>query len=73
MRVHIHFSFPNCFQNGKQFREYTAASVNNTWKAVGNDIFLDNLNQTLVGGVIDVSIKTVSQFFPALLDSHICF
>jgi hypothetical protein len=47
------------FQNGVKYREYIAVGVNNTWSIVGNDIVLDKLNQTLVGGIIDV------RYFPA--------
>ncbi|KAL4223564.1 hypothetical protein ACF0H5_017034 [Mactra antiquata] len=49
-------------QNGQQFRKYTAASVNNTWTKVGDDIFLDNLNTTLVGGVIDARSEIIATY-----------
>lgn len=48
------FYFSISIQNGVAFREYVAEGINNTWTQVGKDIVLDNLNQTLVGGVIEV-------------------
>ena len=49
-------------QNGIKYREYIAGGVNNTWTTVGNDIYLDKLNLTLEGGVIDV------RGFPAIFN-----
>ncbi|KAH3887599.1 hypothetical protein DPMN_011617 [Dreissena polymorpha] len=48
-------------QNGRAFRAYVAGGVNNTWSYVGRNIVLDNLNQTLTGGVIDVGFEYSSK------------
>lgn len=40
-------------QNGIAYRQYISEGVNNTVTYMGNDILLDKLNRTLVGGVID--------------------
>lgn len=49
-------------KNGVAYRSYIAESVNNTWTAVGNDIVLDKLNQTLVGGVIDPRSEIIATY-----------
>ncbi|XP_053374826.1 solute carrier family 28 member 3-like [Mercenaria mercenaria] len=49
-------------QNGMAYRSHIAESVNNTWTAVGNNILLDNLNQTLVGGVIDQRSEIIATY-----------
>lgn len=49
--------FDTFAQNGREFRAYVAASPNNTWEYVGDDIFLKNTNRTLYGGIIDVSLN----------------
>ncbi|XP_053375870.1 solute carrier family 28 member 3-like isoform X1 [Mercenaria mercenaria] len=49
-------------KNGVAYRDYIGNSVNNTWTAVGNDIFLDNLNHTLVGGVIDPRSEIIATY-----------
>ena len=43
-------------QNGQKFRSYVAESPNNTWTQINDDIYLDKINETLIGGVLDVSI-----------------
>ncbi|XP_060586075.1 solute carrier family 28 member 3-like [Ruditapes philippinarum] len=49
-------------QNGIKYREYIAGGVNNTWTVVGNDIVLDKLNQTLVGGIIDHRSEIIATY-----------
>jgi hypothetical protein len=55
------------FQNGVKYREYIAGGVNNTWSTVGNDVFLAKLNQTLVGGIIDVRYFPVERTFKFII------
>ena len=40
-------------ENGKQFEAYTALH-NSSWSYIGDDIFLENWNVTLQGGMISV-------------------
>ncbi|KAL4224165.1 hypothetical protein ACF0H5_017618 [Mactra antiquata] len=49
-------------QNGIVFREYISGSINNTWTVIGNDIFLDNLNKTLIGGVIEPRSEVIATY-----------
>ncbi|XP_045171660.2 solute carrier family 28 member 3-like isoform X1 [Mercenaria mercenaria] len=49
-------------QNGLKFRQYVAEGVNNTWTKVGNDIFLDNLNHTLVGGIMEEKSEIIATY-----------
>ncbi|XP_045173475.2 solute carrier family 28 member 3-like [Mercenaria mercenaria] len=48
--------------NGLAYRSYIGDSVNNTWTHAGDDIVLDNLNQTLVGGVIDQRSEIIATY-----------
>ncbi|XP_052230287.1 solute carrier family 28 member 3-like [Dreissena polymorpha] len=48
--------------NGRAFRAYVAGGVNNTWSYVGRNIVLDNLNQTLTGGVIDPRSEIIATY-----------
>ncbi|WAR01097.1 S28A3-like protein [Mya arenaria] len=48
--------------NGQDFREYVAASPNNTWSWVGNDLLLHETNTTLVGGVIDARSEIIATY-----------
>lgn len=49
-------------QNGMAYRRYIAESVNNTVTYVGKDIVLDNLNKTLIGGVIDARSEIIATY-----------
>ncbi|KAL4224356.1 hypothetical protein ACF0H5_017810 [Mactra antiquata] len=49
-------------QNGLKFREYISEGDNNTWTQVGKDIFLDNRNETLVGGVMEARSEIIATY-----------